>query len=96
MPTEVTHRGRVALAHVDQSGGRNALERLAHGRTGYPEHLGEAAFAGQCLTRLHFSAENIGNDLIEDVLGYRTPVHRLKGHAPRMTDHRPEVKWSDH
>src|SRR5690606_33942076 len=32
---------------------------------------------------------------VEDVFGYRAPIHRLQGHAPSMTEQRPEVKWSD-
>ena len=70
VPAEVPHRGRIALAHLDQAGGRDTLERLAHRRAGYPEHLGEAALAGQRLTGLHLSAEHVGDDLLEDVLGY--------------------------
>ena len=96
MPAEVAHRGRVPLTYLDQACRRNALQCLAHGRAGHSEQVGQTALAGQRLTRLHLSAEDLGDDLVEDVFGHRTPIHRLQGHKTRMADQRPEVKWSDH
>ena len=94
MPAKVAHGGRVALAHLDQTGRRHPLECFADGGPGDPENLGEATFARQRLSGLHLAAEHAGHDLFEDVLGHRAPVHRLEGHVARMADQRPEVKWS--
>ena len=85
---EVAHRGGVALAHLDQARGGDPLERLAHGRPRHPEHLGEATLAGQRLTGLHLAAEDVGDDLLEDVLGDRASADRLQCHAPSLTSHR--------
>lgn len=95
MPTEVADRGGITLAHLDQPGGGNPLERFPDGRPGHTEHLGEPALTGKWLAGLHFPAEHAGEDLLEDVLGNGTPVHRLQGHDPSLPEDRTEVKWSD-
>ena len=51
VPAEVTHSGGVALAHLDQPGGRYPLERLANGGPGHTEEFGEPALARQRLPR---------------------------------------------
>ena len=81
---EVAHGGGVALTHLDQTGRGEPLERLAHRRAGDSEHLGEPALAGQRLSWLHLAAEHLGDDLLEDVLGHRSAVHRLQGHGPSV------------
>ena len=68
------------------STGPAAVTRLSASRIGRPGHtekLGEPALAGQRSPRLHLAAEHVGDDLLEDVLGYRAPVDRLQGHGPR-------------
>jgi hypothetical protein len=86
---------RITLTDFDQSGRNDALERLADRRPGHPQHFGQPPFAGQGFARLHLAAENLGEDLLEDVLRDRTSVHRLQRHAISMTESRKEVKWSD-
>ena len=78
---EVAHGRGVALTHLDQAGGGQPLERLADRGAGHAEHLGEPALAGQRLTGLHLTAEHLVDDLLEDVLGHGSTVHRLQGHA---------------
>ncbi len=78
---EVAHGGGVALTHFHQAGRGEPLERFAHRRAGDSEHLGEAALARQRLPGLHLAAEHLGDDLIEDVFGHGSAVHRLQGHA---------------
>jgi hypothetical protein len=94
MATEVTHRGGVALTHFDESGFSQALERLPDRGSRYAEHLGEPPLTRQSLTRGHVAAEHLGNDLLEDVLGYRPTIYRLQCHAKTMAGRRSEVKWS--
>ena len=88
VPAEVAHGGGIALAHLDQAGAPIRVECLTHGWAGHAEHLGEASLAGQRLPGLHLAAEHVGNDLLEYIFGYRTTVHRLQGHVPRMADQR--------
>ena len=80
VPAEVADGGGVALTHLDQAGGGESLERLADRGPRHPEHLGEPALAGQRVAGLHFSAEHLVDDLLEDVLGHGSAVHRLQGH----------------
>jgi hypothetical protein len=95
VPAKVPDRGGVTLPDFDQSGGNDALERLADRRARHAQHLGEPTFAGQGFARLHLATENLGEDLLEDVLRDRTSVDRLQRHAISMTERRKEVKWSD-
>ena len=95
VPAEVTHGRGVALADLDQTRGAESLERLADRGARHPEHLGEPTLAGQRLAGLHLAAEHLGDDLLEDVFGHRSAVHRLQGHGAKLAGDRPEVKWSD-
>ena len=74
---EVAHGGGIALTDLDQPGLGEPLDRLADRGPRHPEHLGEPAFAGQRFAGLHVAAEHLGDDLLEDVLGYRSTVDRL-------------------
>ncbi len=81
VPPEITHGGDITLAHLDQTGRRQPLERLADGRPGHPEHLRHPALAGQRFSGLHLPAEHIGSDLLEDLFRHRSANHRLQRHA---------------
>ncbi|WP_278257837.1 hypothetical protein [Nocardioides convexus] len=48
-PAEVADRGRTAVAHLDQPGLRDPLQRLPDGGPGDAEHLRQPALAGQRL-----------------------------------------------
>jgi hypothetical protein len=56
---------------------RHPFQRFPHRGPGHAENLGEAPLAGQRLAGLHIAAEYLTDDLLEDVLGNRSPVHRL-------------------
>jgi hypothetical protein len=77
VPPEISDRGRVALTHFHQPSGCQPLESLADRGARDTENFCEPALAGQRLTRLHFTAEYLGNDLFEDVLGYGSPIDRV-------------------
>ena len=77
MPAEVAHGGGVTLAHLDQAGRGYPLESLPDRGPRHPEDLGEAAFAGQRLPRLHLTAEHLIENLLENLFGYRASTHGL-------------------
>ena len=80
---EVADRRRAALAYVDQSRGREALQGLADGGARDAEHLGEPALAGQRLARAEVAAGHLGDQLVEDVVGNGAALHGAEGHARR-------------
>ena len=65
------------MTYLHQTSRREPLERLPYGGARYTEYLGEAALAGQGLAGLHLAAEHLGDNLLEDVFGYGSAVHRL-------------------
>ncbi|BBX25567.1 hypothetical protein GCM10009632_52650 [Mycolicibacterium alvei] len=77
MLAEVPHRGRVTLSHLDQAGFGEPFDGLTHRRAGHPEYLGEAPFTGQWFAGLHLTAEYLGDDLLEYILGHGSTVDRL-------------------
>ena len=78
---EVADRGGAALADLDQPGLRHPLERLADGRAGDAEHLGEPALAGQGLAGLEPTVDDLGQDLVEDLVGDGAAGDGLQRHA---------------
>ena len=80
VPPEIAHGGDAAMAHLDQTGRRQPLKRLADSGPGYPENVCQAALAGQRRAGLHLAAEHIGRDLVEDLL--QAPIGELPAAAP--------------
>ena len=78
---EVADRGRAAVPHLDQPGLGHPLERLAHGGPGDAEHLGEPALAGQRLAGPDLAVDDLGEDLVEHLVGHRPAGHGLQRHA---------------
>ncbi len=77
---EVAHGRGVALPDVDQAGVAEPLERLAHGRAGYAEHLGQPALARQRFADQDVATDHLGGDLVEDVIGHRATRNRFQWH----------------
>src|SRR3954452_24079301 len=94
MAAEVAHGGGIAVTHLHQTRRGEPLERFAHRGAGDSEHLCQAPLARQGLAGLHLTAEHLGDDLLADVLGHGSAVHRLQGHAASVPGEWPEVKWS--
>src|SRR3954470_4847823 len=95
MAAEVAHGGGIAVTHLHQTSRGEPLERFAHRGAGDSEHLCQAPLARQGLAWLHLTAEHLGDDLLEDLLGHGSAVHRLQGHAYSVPGGWPEVKWPD-
>ena len=82
---EVADRGGPAVPDLDQPGLGHPLQRLAHGRAGDAQHLGEPALAGQRLPGTDLAVDDLGQHLVEDLVGDRTAMDRLEGHASSLT-----------
>ena len=80
-PLEVADRGRPALTDLDQPGLRHPLERLAHRRPGDAQHLGQPALARQRLAGLDPAVDDLGKDLVEDLVGDGAAGDGLQRHA---------------
>jgi hypothetical protein len=71
---EVAHRGRPAVPDLHQPRLRHPLQRLAHGRPGDAEHLRQPALARQRLPSPDPAVDDLGQHLVEDLIGHEPAV----------------------
>ena len=69
------------MPDLDQPGLRHPLQGLADRGTGDAEHLGEPALAGQRLTGLDLAVDDLGEHLVEDLVGHGSAGDGLQWHA---------------
>ena len=81
VPPVVAHGRRAAVADLQQAGLRHPLQRLADRGPGDAEHLGEPALARQRVPDGDLAVDDLGEDLVEHLVGHGAADHGLQRHA---------------
>lgn len=77
MATKVANRSRISLPHLDETRRRDAVERFTDSRPRNTKNLGEATFTGQRFSWLEFATQDVGQDLLKNIVGDGTPIDGL-------------------